>query len=304
MILPILRKGPEIGFAAALLALFTPGFDAQVAQAIPILLPLLTFLSLVLLPPQSGEARFAWWQPPVLVVWGQGVLPWLLVGALALMGLPRDWLLIALLLNSVSSVYLVTNFAIYLDRRPRLMLALLLTGLCATPLFLFINASLFFRSLVAIDLGGFAVAVGLYLLVPMLAAWLVRRGGVGPSHRPYWQLASLATVALIAFGLEAEVSAALAQAVGAQDAKALLAIARALGFVVMLSLVTFLVSRACLRLVGQDAAGLVALSHAVRNAAMVYVLVQAYLPDSYGLVLGVVQIPIYFAPIALRKIRA
>ncbi len=304
MILAVLRLGPEIGFAAALLALFTPGFDAQIAQTIPILLPLLTFLSLVLLPGKSGEARFRWWQPLLLVVWGQGVLPWVLVGGLALAGLSRDWLLIALLLNSVSSVYLVTNFAIYLDRRPRLMLALLLTGLCATPLFLFINGSLFFRSWVAIDLLNFAKAVGLYLLGPMLAAWAVRRGGVAPQHRPYWQLASLATVALIAFGLEAEVSAALAQAVGQQDAGALLAIAQALGFVVALSLATFFLSRAFLRLWGQEAAGLVALSHAVRNAAMVYVLVQAYLPPSYGLVLGVVQIPIYFAPIALRRIRA
>lgn len=303
MISAVLRNGPEIGFAAALLALFTPGFDAQVAQAIPLLLPLLTFLSLVLLPRQSGEARFAWWLPPLLVIWGQGILPWLLVGGLAVAGLPRDWLLIALLLNSVSSVYLVTNFAIYLDRRPRLMLALLLTGLCATPLFLFINGSLFFRSWVAIDLGGFALAVGLYLLLPMLAAWLVRLRGVAPTQRPYWQLASLATVALIAFGLEAEVSAALARAVGDQDGAALLAIGQALGFVVLLALAAFFLSRACLRLVGQEAAGLVALSHAVRNAAMVYVLVQAYLPASYGLVLGVVQIPIYFAPIALRRIR-
>lgn len=307
MFSPVLRRGPEIAFAAALIALWTPGFDRQIAGWVPVLLPILTFLSLLLLPRQSGEARFIWWQPLVLTIWGQGLLPWVLVGGLALAGVPRDWLLIALLLNSAGSVYLVTNFAILLDRRPRLMLTLLVSGLVATPLFLFLNASLFFASWVAIDLAGFAKATTLFLALPMAAAWGARRLGLAERGRSGWQLASLAVVTLIAFGLEAEVSAALHHGLAQRDWGQIAHIGRALTFVVGLALAAFFVSRTVLRQVGlqlKGAAGLVALGHAVRNAAMVFVLVEAYLPDSYGLVLGVVQIPIYFAPLALRRLRS
>lgn len=307
MLIPLLRRGPEIAFTAVLVALLTPSFDHMVAGWVPVLLPLLTFLSLLLLPRQSGEAHFTWWQPLVLTFWGQGILPWLLVAGLAVLGIGRDWLLIALLLNSAGSVYLVTNFAILLDRRPRLMLTLLVTGLVATPLFLFVNASLFFTSWVAIDLAGFVKATLLYLALPMAAAWGARRLGVAEQYRSGWQLASLGVVSLIAFGLEAELSARLHESLLRQDWERLAGLAQALAFVVGLALAAFFISRAVLRWLGlglRGAAGLVALGHAVRNAAMVYVLVQAYLPSSYGLVLGVVQIPIYFAPLAMRRLRS
>ncbi len=303
----VLRRGPEIAFGAALLALWTPSFDRVIAGWVPVLLPILTFLSLLLLPRQTGEARFVWWQPMVLTLWGQGVLPWILVGGLALAGLARDWLLIALLLNSAGSVYLVTNFAILLDRRPRLMLTLLISGLVATPLFLFINASMFFASWVAIDLMGFAKATTVFLALPMAAAWGARRLGLAERGRSGWQFASLAVVTLIAFGLEAEVSASLNEGLRRADWAQLMRIAQALAFVIGLSLAAFFISRTTLGWLGlqlRGGAGLVALGHAVRNAAIVYVLVRAYLPDSYGLVLGVVQIPIYFAPLALRSLRS
>ncbi len=266
----------------------------------PLLMPsigVLLFLSVLRL---DWQRVFAYARRPMATglatVWQLAVSPMLVWGLATGLGLPLA-LVTALVLNAAASpVVSSTAFARLLQLDVELTLVVLAVTTVLLPLTLAPIALGLLSRETAIDPTDYAIRVGLFLVLPLLAAWAARRlTGDGRIEAMEGSLQGLTVVVLLVFAIA--VMDGITPRIVSESGTMLLYLAGAfavnLGFQALTALL--------FRPMGLRPALSLGLVAGNRNMALVFAVTGATEPDLL-LYLAVAQIPIYLSPLITRRV--